>query len=102
MALVSQPRQRDGLGRCACGALRVLNQDREVNAVFSDVMMPDMTGWTLAQRVTTLHPDVHIVLTSGFVFPAARPESRPPYPLVPKPYRIETVLSLLRNRFTLQ
>lgn len=95
---------------CSCGfsvtvaysaieALQVLERDRGINAIFSDVMMPGMTGLQLARVVSELYPHVKIVLTSGYTSPALLNEhSRDrPYLFTSKPYSIDTVIALLRD-----
>ncbi|MFC5458603.1 response regulator [Massilia niabensis] len=75
-------------------ALQILETDPDIDAVFSDVMMPGMTGLQLADMVKCLYPKVKVVLTSGFTAPALMVGHRS-YPYAAKPYRIETILRLL-------
>jgi CheY-like chemotaxis protein len=77
-------------------ALRMLAADPAIDAVFSDVMMPGMTGLELADTVARQHPAVRIVLTSGFTAPALFAR-HPAYPFASKPYSIEHVIALLRG-----
>ena len=46
-------------------ALKLL-QEHEVDLVFSDVVMPGLSGVDLARCVRALHPDVPVVLASGY------------------------------------
>lgn len=78
-------------------ALRILESDPEIDALFSDIMMPEMTGLQLANAVSVLYPRVRIVLTSGFTPPSVMSERQRPYHYVPKPYSMDTVLKLLRS-----
>ena len=80
----------------ASDALRILASDHGIDAVFSDVMMPGMTGLQLADAIRCLYPSVRIVLTSGFTAPALFACHRS-YPYTAKPYRIETVIRLLSS-----
>ena len=43
---------------------------RRFDAVLSDEAMPDLTGSELAKEIRKLHPDIPIVLMSGYVSPA--------------------------------
>jgi signal transduction histidine kinase/ActR/RegA family two-component response regulator len=43
-----------------------LMKDKRFDAVFSDVVMPEMNGVALAKEVRRLHPHVTVLLTSGF------------------------------------
>lgn len=81
---------------CASDALRILAGDPDIDALFSDVMMPGMNGLQLADMVRSRHPSIRIVLTSGFTTPGLM-AGHQPYPYASKPYSIETVLRLLRT-----
>lgn len=81
----------------ASDALRILESDPEIDAVFSDVMMPGMTGLQLAEAIRHLYPSVKIVLTSGFTAPALMAGVDRPLLFASKPYAIETILRLLRS-----
>ena len=48
-------------------ALRLLERpDIEVDLLFSDVVMPGMAGWELAERARTIKPGLRILFTSGY------------------------------------
>lgn len=79
-------------------ALAILGTDPEIDAVFSDVMMPGMNGLQLAETIRHLYPKVHIVLTTGFISPLLAETHSQHYPCVTKPYRIETVIALFESR----
>jgi two-component system cell cycle sensor histidine kinase/response regulator CckA len=46
-------------------ALR-LARDNRVHLLFTDVVMPDMTGWELASRLRSVLPDIRVLYTSGY------------------------------------
>jgi CheY-like chemotaxis protein len=81
----------------AMEALQLLAQDGDIDAVFSDVMMPGMNGLQLADAVSGLYPRVKIVLTSGFTVPALLEDRQRRYLFTTKPYRIDTIMKLLRS-----
>ena len=76
-------------------ALRLLAGGTQVDSVFTDVMMPEMTGLELAAAVRRTDPEIRIVITSGFTPPALLRENGHAYLYAPKPYMIETIIELL-------
>lgn len=78
-------------------ALRVLQSDRDIDAVFTDIMMPGMDGLELADAISERYPTVKIVLTSGYVLPDLLKNRERPYLFAAKPYRIDDILQLLRS-----
>jgi two-component system OmpR family response regulator len=90
-----------GIANCvaysAQEGLRALAHDPDINAVFSDIMMPEMTGLHLADAVKARYPDVHVVLTSGFTSLSILAAHHSIYAFIPKPYNIEAVIELLRK-----
>ncbi|KMO36864.1 histidine kinase [Methylobacterium tarhaniae] len=64
------------------------------DAVFSDVVMPGMGGIALARRLRAIHPDLPVVLTSGYSHVLAQEEHG--FTLVRKPYSVEEVGQALR------
>ena len=77
-------------------ALRLLREDEKIAAVFSDVMMPEMTGLDLAEVMAKDFPRVKLVLTSGYKFPSIWAKDTFACAFLPKPYRIEAVIDLLK------
>ncbi|MGJ7916613.1 response regulator [Massilia sp. LXY-6] len=78
-------------------ALELLQRDKDIGAILTDVMMPGMTGLQLAEAVREMYPAVKIVLMSGYVVPELLKNRERPYLFAEKPYRIETILKLLRS-----
>lgn len=76
-------------------ALNILASDSKIDAIFSDIVMPGMTGLELAEAVRERYPRLKIVLASGFTLPSLVAKHAPSYLYTPKPYRIDTVLKLL-------
>ncbi len=81
----------------ATEALSILGQDAGIDAIFSDIMMPGMNGLQLADAVTEFFPHIKIVLTSGYTDPAMLSGRERSYLFATKPYRIDTILALLRS-----
>jgi CheY-like chemotaxis protein len=70
-------------------ALQVLATEGDrITALFSDIMMPGMNGFELAQQAKAVRPDLKIILTSGYIGPEiAAAMSSTMWPTVPKPWR---------------
>jgi CheY-like chemotaxis protein len=73
-------------------ALRILGADPSIDLLLTDVMMPGITGITLAERAAALRPDLKIIFASAY--PGAGP---PPGPLLHKPFRIADLLDMLQS-----
>jgi CheY-like chemotaxis protein len=79
------------------GALQVLATEGDrIAALFSDIMMPGMNGFELAQQAEMMRPDLKIILTSGYMAPEmAKAMSIAMWPAVPKPWRPAQLANIL-------
>ena len=79
-------------------ALAVLGEKRVAfDLVFSDVVMPGMSGVELGHAVRARWPDLEVVLTSGYSHIIAE-EGTHGFELLKKPYSIEGLLMALKQR----
>ncbi len=79
----------------AADALRLLEQGGRFDLVFSDMVMPgDMDGLALAKAIRQRHPDLPVVLTTGFSEAAAAATAER-FRLLSKPYGIEALAAAL-------
>jgi PAS domain S-box-containing protein len=79
-------------------ALTALASDRNVDVVFSDIMMPGgMNGVELAKEIRRRRPDIPILLTSGHVEAAKRNAPIPGVEILVKPYEISHLASSLNR-----
>jgi PAS domain S-box-containing protein len=79
-------------------ALEILEtRGGEFNLVFSDVVMPDMSGVELAQLIRSRWPELPVVLTSGYSHVLAE-EGSHGFELLQKPYSVEGLLKILQGR----
>jgi len=92
---------RPDWARNAREALQALQQEgADYDLVFSDVVMPGMSGVELAERVREMRPDMPVLLTSGYSAILADEGSRG-FPLLAKPYsahELEKALSRILPR----
>jgi PAS domain S-box-containing protein len=79
-------------------ALAALQQDKQIDVLFSDVVMPGMSGISLARQARLLSPSLKIILASGFASEAAGEEkaAMDEFPLIAKPYTLAQILKELR------
>jgi CheY-like chemotaxis protein len=61
-----------------------------VDCMFVDIRMPGMSGTELARIVRDRHPEVKVVLTTGYHL-----EQKPDLPLVPKPWQLDQIKRVL-------
>lgn len=79
-------------------ALRLLASRGDIDAVFSDVVMPGVTGLDLAREVLRHQPSLGVILTSGYASSYSDPDgilSRVEF--VQKPYRQAELARRLRK-----
>ena len=105
----------EGVGKFAAGLLRELGQtvtwvgdgqaalkalasDPDAfDLVFSDVVMPGISGLELAQLIQQRWPKLQVVLTSGYSHVIVE-QGAGGFPLVRKPYSIDGLLTILASR----
>ncbi|MCR5879208.1 ATP-binding protein [Phenylobacterium sp. J367] len=64
--------------------------------VFTDVVMPGMSGLELGQEIRRRYPEIPVVLTSGYSA-ALTDEGRDGFELLQKPYAVEDLSRVLRR-----
>jgi PAS domain S-box-containing protein len=72
---------------------------REVDILFTDVIMPGMNGIELATHARTHYPHVKVILASGYPLPALKLEDAnlDDFAFVGKPYRLSDLARALRT-----
>ncbi|OAN66455.1 PAS domain S-box protein [Sphingomonas sp. TDK1] len=80
---------RDGIE-----ALRLLERGQKVSLLFSDVVMPEMSGRELAAKVRARMPALKVLLTSGYAPDAPAPDMDEA--ILPKPFDIATLATAIR------
>lgn len=80
-------------------ALRVLSR-QDIDLAIVDLMMPGISGLDLARRMRFRHPEVRVVLTSGYHL-SRRQLERAEIQLVgflPKPFEMADLVAFLRKK----
>jgi CheY-like chemotaxis protein len=77
-------------------ALACLERGQAFDAVFSDVVMPGMSGVEFGHEVRRLYPGLPVLLTSGYSHVLAE-EGRHGFELLQKPYAVEELSRVLRR-----
>ena len=73
--------------------------DMPIDLLFTDVVMPGMSGRELAQALNAIRPDVRVLYASGFTenVIAHRGVLEPGVRLLAKPYDLETLAARIRE-----
>ncbi|WP_225984930.1 hybrid sensor histidine kinase/response regulator [Noviherbaspirillum aerium] len=79
-------------------ALEILQRTKDIAILFSDVMMPSMTGIELAKRARELRPAMKILLASGYPLPALKAQHSgiDEFSFMNKPYKLAELAKKLR------
>ncbi|HEY1980121.1 MAG TPA: PAS domain-containing protein [Xanthobacteraceae bacterium] len=86
VSLLEQLGYRTLEAEAAAAALDILASEKEIGAVFSDVVLPGPTdGLALGRTVSRRYPHIPVVLTTGYTKAF---DSDPEFPVLRKPYQI--------------
>jgi CheY-like chemotaxis protein len=81
----------------ASDALKLIDEDASrFDVIFSDVVMPGMSGVELGREIRRRYPGLPVVLTSGYSHVLAE-DGRHGFELLHKPYAVEDVSRALRR-----
>ncbi len=78
------------------------NSGSRVDLLVTDVIMPDLTGPVLAQRLRARQPDLPVLFISGFhdADLVQRFVIQKGFTLLPKPFRIEALLRVVGEQLS--
>jgi CheY-like chemotaxis protein len=82
----------------ATDAIDILKRNRDIDVLFSDVVMPDMNGIMLAREARKLVPGIAVLLASGYPAPMLGEDSTDigDFQFISKPYRMAEIVKRLR------
>tara|TARA_R110001583_G_scaffold61687_3_gene181984 strand:+ start:13984 stop:15600 length:1617 start_codon:yes stop_codon:yes gene_type:complete len=75
----------------------LLLKSHHVDLLLSDIIMPKMSGYQLAEQVAKFHPNIKILFASGFQDEQVKSTFKSPHPLINKPYNAQVLLSSIRQ-----
>jgi len=80
-------------------ALDILEKRNDIDLLFSDAVMPEISGFRLAARTRELHSDLKVLIASGYIgnIPAAEADEEWLDSLLSKPYRRRELASRVRQ-----
>jgi CheY-like chemotaxis protein len=80
-------------------AIEILTRTEHIDVLFSDVVMPEMNGITLAKLAREIMPDITVLLASGFPSDELLQENSglDQFALISKPYRMSDIVKRLRT-----
>ncbi|SDC97417.1 PAS domain S-box-containing protein [Sphingomonas sp. YR710] len=76
-------------------ALRLI-EEQPIDLIFTDMVMPGMSGLELARSVRSARPDIHILFTSGYARSEGAPLD-PGYDLLQKPFTFHQLAKKIRE-----
>jgi CheY-like chemotaxis protein len=83
-------------------ALEILSDNPEVELLFTDITMPNMSGWELAHAAKQKHPNLKIIYTSGYIKKYPVGKHGVGYgPLLAKPWRVAQLRRHVQELFGL-
>jgi CheY-like chemotaxis protein len=80
-------------------ALRLLDEDQQVTLLFTDVVMPDMSGRQLADRMREKRPKLKVLYTTGYTRNAIVHNGMldPGTNLLTKPFNLDELAAKVRK-----
>jgi CheY-like chemotaxis protein len=76
-------------------ALAVLQRRPTIEVLLTDVIMPDMTGYDLADQARARLPAIRVIFTSGFARDAARHSAADGF--LPKPFTFDALTAVVQQ-----
>lgn len=81
----------------AAAALDIAAGSASIDLIFTDVQMPGMNGFQLADAIQRLRPHLPVVYATGYAGTFAENDNRPAGPILAKPYRMATLGNIVRQ-----
>ncbi|HEV2674698.1 MAG TPA: response regulator [Aliidongia sp.] len=76
-------------------ALAIVAGAAPIDLIFTDVQMPGMNGFQLADAIRRIRPTIPVVYATGYAGTLAGNDNHPHGPILSKPYRMATLRSVV-------
>jgi len=76
-------------------ALEILRGPTQVDLLFTDIVMPNLSGLELALLAKQVRPDLKVIYTSAYAFGGAESPALRYGPLIPKPWKLRQLRDLI-------
>jgi CheY-like chemotaxis protein len=78
-------------------ALGMIDADRDIALLLTDIKMPGMDGWSLARSAKALNPDLRIVYMTAYAALPPEGSGGGLGPVLAKPWRFTQLVRLIRS-----
>jgi two-component system cell cycle sensor histidine kinase/response regulator CckA len=88
------------VANCGRNAIQAFENSREpIDLLVTDVIMPDLTGPVVAERLRARQPDLRVLFVSGFhdADLVQHFVTRRGFALLPKPFTVDALLRVVRE-----
>jgi CheY-like chemotaxis protein len=76
-------------------ALTIVGERADLALVLTDIVMPEMNGYDLAEEIRKIRPAIHLAFMSGFASDALQQAASTPS--LAKPFTVESLLSVVER-----
>jgi CheY-like chemotaxis protein len=77
-------------------ALRIIDGNRDIALLLTDIKMPGMDGWSLARSAKEINPDLRIVYMTAYATLPPEGSGAGLGPVLAKPWRFSQLVRLIR------
>lgn len=77
--------------------LEILRSDKHIDGLLTDVRMPGLSGYELAEASLSLRPDLPVILMTGYADEAPETIRRAAIPILRKPFNFASLADSVRD-----
>lgn len=87
------------VARTADVAVSIAERKNSIDLLLTDVVMPDVDGPNLAEKILTIHPSVKVIFMSGYPLKTYDAENLAEVGFLPKPFNSRTLFDAIERAF---